>query len=109
MNCRMLLNRLTKALLPGIFALALCLFLTAVADACPTCKVALSNHDKSRGDMVSGYMWSILFMMSMPFMILSGFSSYFYILVRRARKEQGSAAGNGSMVQGVGAHDVVSK
>ena len=88
MNCRMLLNRLTKALLPGIFALALCLFLTAVADACPTCKVALSNHDKSRGDMVSGYMWSILFMMSTPYIVLATFGSCAYYSIRRARRNQ---------------------
>lgn len=87
---RPMFERLTKALLPGFLALIACLLLAAVAEACPTCKVALASHDKARGDMVSGYMWSILFMMSMPFMILSGFSSYFYILVRRARKGQGS-------------------
>lgn len=51
--------------------------------ACPGCKQALA--DSKGGNMIAGYFWSILFMMSMPFTLLGGFSGYMYLLVRRAR------------------------
>ena len=35
-----------------------------------------------------GYFWSIIFMMSMPFLILTGLSTMFYLDVRRARRRQ---------------------
>jgi hypothetical protein len=35
--------------------------------------------------MAEGYFWSILFMMSMPFLILGGLGTYFYLQVRAAR------------------------
>ncbi|MCA9226799.1 MAG: hypothetical protein KDA47_14350 [Planctomycetales bacterium] len=56
-----------------------------VAHACPTCKDGLGN-DPDRAGMVEGYFWSILFMMSMPFLILSGIGTYFYLQIRRARQ-----------------------
>jgi len=65
--------------------LAILLLLAAsVASGCPTCKNALDS-DESGGDVVRGYFWSILFMMSMPFAVLGSFSGYLYLLVRRAR------------------------
>lgn len=55
--------------------------------ACPMCKAALGSHDRSHGDLVSGFFWSILFMLSMPFLIFGSLSTYMYLLVRRARRE----------------------
>jgi hypothetical protein len=55
---------------------------SAVVEACPNCKQALSENGHS---LVTGYFWSIVFMMSMPFLLLGGLSTYFYILVVRAR------------------------
>ena len=55
--------------------------------ACPMCKAALGSHDRTHGDWVSGFFWSILFMVSMPFVLLGSFSTYMYVLVRRARRE----------------------
>ena len=55
------------------------------AHACPTCKEAVGEHG---GNLVQGYFWSIIFMMSMPFLILSGLSTMFYLDVRRARRRQ---------------------
>ena len=52
--------------------------------ACPTCKEGFaegSNH----ANLVRGYFWSILFMMSMPFLILGGLSTYFYLQIVKAR------------------------
>jgi hypothetical protein len=75
-------------------ALTLCAMLAIVAlsaevaSACPSCKAALANQGK--GDLVKGFMYSILFMLSMPFALLGSFSGYMYVLVRRARREQDS-------------------
>ncbi|MCA9184766.1 MAG: hypothetical protein R3E01_24400 [Pirellulaceae bacterium] len=55
-----------------------------VAQACPTCKNGLADSGNG-GDLVSGYFWSIVFMMSMPFLILGGLGTYLYLEVRRAR------------------------
>lgn len=57
--------------------------LAAAADACPTCKDGL-NEDG--GNLMRGYFWSIMFMMSMPFIILTGLSGMFYLDVRRAKR-----------------------
>ena len=66
----------------------------SVATACPMCKEALASGG---GDLVSGFFYSILFMLSMPFLIFGGISSYFYLLVRRARAQQ-RLAGNVSAI-----------
>lgn len=74
-----------------ISAAAVCLAVLACAStalACPTCKAALASNG---GDLVSGFFYSILFMLSMPFLILGGISSYMYLLVRRARAERQAA------------------
>ena len=81
---------LSLALL-AVLALAGVALLPEVALACPSCKAALGSQDGG-GDLVRGFFWSILFMMSMPFAILGGMSSYLYWVVRRARADQGAAA-----------------
>lgn len=71
-----------------VLALA-CLLATVSASelwACPMCKAALGSHDPSHGDWVGGFFWSILFMVSMPFLLLGSFTGYMYVLVRRARR-----------------------
>ncbi len=72
------------------FAAAALLLLLAVWPeavwACPTCKDGIASSDPTYNGMVSGYFWSILFMMSMPFLILSGLSLMFYLEVRKARR-----------------------
>jgi len=65
-------------------ALALSLWLASSAAACPSCKAALANQE-GQGDLVAGFFWSILFMMSMPFALTASFGGYMYVLVRRAR------------------------
>ncbi len=74
-------------LLTASMALVCVLALVDVAAACPSCKAALANQ-QGKGDLVSGFFYSILFMLSMPFAIFGSFSGYFYYLVRRARREQ---------------------
>jgi len=75
------------------FAVAFGLILMAdqVASACPTCKEAAAING---GDTASGYFWSILFMLSMPPLIFSGISLYFYMLIRRARADAAARASN---------------
>lgn len=68
-----------------VAAMGIVVLLAGVAQACPTCKESISENG---GNLVQGYYWSIIFMMSMPFLILAGLSSMFYLDVRRARKRQ---------------------
>ncbi len=65
-------------------ALLLVSVLSAVVAACPTCKEALAG-DPLHQQMVTGYFYSILFMMSMPFVLLGTFGSFAYLSIRRAR------------------------
>lgn len=85
------MNRLSKLLLI-VFTLLLLLACWAdTALACPTCKDGMAG-DPAYSNMVHGYFWSILFMMSMPFLVFSGVAAYFYYEVRRARSQQAAAA-----------------
>lgn len=78
--------------------LAVCgLALVAVAilavevSACPTCKESLADTPNGQS-MAAGYYYSILFMMSMPFIILTTFGSFCYRSVKRAQAERDAAA-----------------
>ena len=59
----------------------------AAATACPTCKENLA-HDPASANLVRGYAYSILFMLSMPPLIFGGLSAYFYWEVRKAKARQ---------------------
>ncbi len=61
--------------------------LQSAAVACPTCAEGMAN-DPHHATLVRGYFWSIVFMMSMPFLIFTGLCSYFYYEIRRARARQ---------------------
>ena len=71
--------------------LVVCLLLLAVgsgaAFGCPTCKDALA-HDPATANMARGYAYSILFMLSMPPLILGSLLAYFYWEIRKARAQQ---------------------
>lgn len=77
--------------------LVLCLNLgwTAAIDACPGCKEALANQDReSEGDDTDAealpwnpahaYSYSVLFMLAVPALLLTGFGIAFYRLSRKA-------------------------
>ena len=78
-----------KTCLRNTFRVVTLLLLTAwvlcacaeICQACPNCKNGMGGNE----NLLRGYFWSIIFMMSMPFALLTSFSCYFYILVRRAR------------------------
>ncbi len=69
------------------FALLLLCCLAGIAEACPTCKEQIAG-DPAAYNIARGYAWSIVFMLSMPFLILGGLGSYFYWEVRRAYAKQ---------------------
>jgi hypothetical protein len=75
--------------MPGVLAVVLVLSIPFLVHACPTCKEGLASGGNSP-NLVRGFGWSIIFMLSMPFLILGGLGSYFYLLIRReqARKPQ---------------------
>tara|TARA_Y100001960_G_C13976906_1_gene495618 strand:+ start:173 stop:499 length:327 start_codon:yes stop_codon:yes gene_type:complete len=77
----------------------LVLVTTAPLMACPTCKQALAENGQSQDGLVRGYFWSILFMMSMPFMIFCGLGFYFSWQVRRARQHQVVALAGGMTLE----------
>ena len=70
-------------------ALICTLVVACTAEACPTCKAAIAENG---GNLVRGYFWSIIFMMSMPFLIFGGLGGLFYMEVRRARLLRAHAA-----------------
>ena len=53
-----------------VVALALLLLLAGDALACPNCREAVANEASDAGRQASGYAWSILFMIAMPFTLL---------------------------------------
>ena len=57
---------------------------STVAWSCPNCKDTLAN-DPAQAGLVRGFFWSIMFMVSMPFLVFGGISAYFYWEIRRAR------------------------
>jgi hypothetical protein len=75
---------------PSAIAVLALLVFAGSALACPTCKENLAG-DPEAANIVRGYFWSILFMLSMPPLILSGLSLYFYYEVCKARALQAKA------------------
>ena len=69
-------NFLTAALCLLAGLVPQCLF------ACPTCKDSLTDN------YVQAYGMSIIFMMSMPFIIFGALSAYFYYEVCKARRQK---------------------
>jgi uncharacterized membrane protein len=67
---------------------ALVLLIASVAAACPTCKEGLAQNDPHGQSIAAGYYYSILFMMSMPYIVLCTFGSVAYYSIRRARQKQ---------------------
>ncbi len=86
----MMVVTMSERILPwriGLLAGLLVVILATCVQACPTCKNALAENDPHHQSMVSGYYYSILFMMSMPFLLIGSIGGYFYLSVRRARTQ----------------------
>lgn len=76
-------NRMLIVALILVSAVAYC----TVAEACPGCAEAQAGQGAERGGIVRGYMLSIIFMMSMPFLLVTTFGGYVFLHVRRTRLE----------------------
>lgn len=76
-------------------AFSLCLVLVAagVAAACPTCGDGIAQSDPQGQSLAAGMYYSILFMMSMPYLIIATLGSIFYLSIRRARLAGAAAEG----------------
>ncbi len=77
--------------LVGAIVVALVLLICSVAAACPTCKEGLAQNDPHGKALAAGYAYSVLFMMSMPYIVLCTFGSIAYYSIRRAKKQQQAA------------------
>jgi uncharacterized membrane protein len=66
---------------------AIVLAVAADASACPTCKDGVGHADPHGRSIAAGYYYSILFMMSMPFIILTTFGSFAYRSVKKAQRD----------------------
>jgi uncharacterized membrane protein len=64
----------------------LLLLIASVAAACPTCKEGLAQNDPQGQALAAGYYYSILLMMSTPYIVLATFISCAYYSIRRARQ-----------------------
>jgi hypothetical protein len=87
----MLRSRTISTLRTAGLAVALVLLAASFAAACPTCKDNLA-HDPASANLARGLYYSILFMISMPFLIFGSLCAYFYWEVCRARKRQAHEA-----------------
>ena len=85
------LTAIGKHLLPLFLALLIVAGWGEIASACPTCKENMAD-DPDSANLVRGYFWSIIFMMSMPFIIFTSLCSYFYYEVCKARAQQAQLA-----------------
>jgi hypothetical protein len=71
-------------------AVAVVLSLASSAWACPTCKEDLANDPQGRG-LATGFYYSILLMMSMPFAIMGMLGTVAYRSIKRAQAERDAA------------------
>jgi hypothetical protein len=55
----------------------------------------MAANDPEHEHMVKGYFYSILFMMGMPYLLLTSFGLYMYWEVKKARARNAAAIANG--------------
>jgi hypothetical protein len=75
--------------------IALAAFLLGAAEAawaCPNCKEGLAQNDPHGQSIAAGYYYSILFMLSMPFIILTTFGTFAYRSVKKAQAQRDAIA-----------------
>lgn len=77
-----------RCLLTVTIAFVAVLMLSADVMACPNCKNGMSGADPVSVARASGYFYSILFMMSMPFLIVGTFGGAAYLSIKRARERE---------------------
>ncbi|MGH9366640.1 MAG: hypothetical protein ACRD3M_03085 [Thermoanaerobaculia bacterium] len=75
-----------------VFALVGLALLPALLSACPLCKDALEDRGGAPNQLGKGFYYSILLMMSAPFLLVSGLFFKIYLARRRQRRLGESAA-----------------
>ena len=93
-NMKTIYHQFEPALMRWIVAaivLSLVLLIASVAAACPTCKDGLAQNDPHGQSIAAGYYYSILFMMSMPYIVLGTLGSVAYYSIRRSRRQLSEA------------------
>jgi uncharacterized paraquat-inducible protein A len=78
----------THCLLKFAIVLVAVVVLSAEVMACPNCKNGMSGGDPLSVARASGYFYSILFMMSMPFLIVGTFGGAAYLSIKRAKARE---------------------
>lgn len=68
----------------ALVALCVVVLLSSEALGCPTCKDGLAENDPQQQAMAAGYFYSILFMMSMPFLLLATIGGFAYRAIKRS-------------------------
>jgi hypothetical protein len=73
----------------GLMCAAATIVLSVAPDAwaCPTCREGLADNPAGQS-LARGFYYSILFMMSMPFLILGTLGTVAYRSVQKAKTEQ---------------------
>ncbi len=84
MNMLKSISQLGRSLAP----LALVAILASVASACPTCSEGLGASDPQHQSVAAGFYYSILFMMSMPYILLGTLGYVAYSSVKKAKLNQ---------------------
>jgi len=69
-------------------SIGLTLALAGAAMACPTCGEGLMQADPHAQSIAAGFKYSILFMLSMPYICLGTLCSIAYYSIRRAKAQQ---------------------
>src|SRR5262245_49153265 len=79
------------------FSLVMVMLLAGIAAACPTCGEGIAQSDPQGQSLAAGMYYSILFMMSMPYVILATVGCVFYFHIRRARLAKAAEESAGSV------------
>jgi hypothetical protein len=85
--------RIATARIAG--TLVIVLLLAAVVHACPTCAEGLAEADPQQQSVAAGFNYSILFMMSMPYLLLGSLGAMAYTSIRRAKLQNEGSTGGG--------------
>jgi hypothetical protein len=75
-----------------VAVLAMMLTMATVASACPTCKEGVDASDPNHKSLALGFYYSILFMMSMPYILLGTLGFVAYNSVKKAKAQQEAEA-----------------
>jgi len=82
------ITRCLRAWIALLAALGIVAMLATVASACPTCSEGLAGGDPHHQSIAAGFYYSIIFMMSMPYLLLGSLGCLAYVSIRRAKERQ---------------------